>query len=84
LTRHFRQLTRAILLTADVVAVVDPTDPSRRLPLYPPPAATRPRATRATPRLLLVEVDRRYRDEQVHMLRESLVTLRTRPASPER
>jgi hypothetical protein len=75
----FAQLTPALLLAADVVAAVDPRDPSRELPLYPPPCAATA-ASQLTVRVLLVVLDAHWRDEQVSHLRARLAQLR--PLAP--
>lgn len=74
----FADVTREVLLSADVVVAVDPRDPGRELALYPPPwAAARP-ATR-TARVPVVALDPGLRDEQAGRLRRVLAALRPSP-----
>jgi hypothetical protein len=78
----FALITRTHLLSADVVAAVDPRDPDRELPLYPVAVSPRP-ATGSGLRVLRVVVDPRHRDEQIRYLRDWLVAARpARTASP--
>jgi hypothetical protein len=65
----FDLITSSHLLSADVVAAIDPRDPDRELPLYPP-AVSLPAATERSVRVLRVVVDSHRRDEQVRYLRD--------------
>jgi hypothetical protein len=71
----FDLITSTQLLSADVVAAVDPRDPDRELSLYPAAADRRPPTGEAL-RILRVVVDPRRRDEQVRYLRDWLASAR--------
>jgi hypothetical protein len=76
----FCRLTPARLLPADAVTAVDPLDPSRELPLYPPRRRRGAGGVR-TFRVLSVVLDPHQRDEQVCELRGWLAAKRPLPVT---
>src|SRR5262249_19691185 len=71
----FDMITSTQLLSADMVAAIDPRNPDQELPLYPA-AASQHSIIGRTLRVLRVVVDPRHRDEQVRYLRSWFASAR--------